>query len=143
MRKNGFSLLEVVFVLGIWSLLFLLAVPLQYSVLDNQEDEQFLKTFQSDILFLQNISYASSSRIELVFDHTNHCYTIEGLDEGTLLKRSFPAEWDIDERTMKEGISFNNHGTIRKPGRIQIDTPSTSYQIIFPLGKGRCYVEKL
>ncbi|MTW85146.1 prepilin-type N-terminal cleavage/methylation domain-containing protein [Virgibacillus dakarensis] len=142
MRKNGFTLLEVIFVLGIWSLLILLSAPIQFSILDKQTEEQFFRTFESDILLMQSMSYAANDKMELKINKNNNHYTIE-IDNGkTLIERAFPSDWKIDERLLGKGVSFNKLGTIKQPGRIKVVTTTSTYHIVFPLGKGRCYIEK-
>lgn len=142
-NKNGFTLIEMILVLGVLSIFILLSTPLQVSILDNQKEEQFLTTFQNDLLYMQSISYLSPHDIEMEF--TADRYSIRNGHENTiLLTRSIPAEWEFDMRTFKDkGISFANSGTIRQPGTMFLTTSKTSYRIVFPLGKGRCYIEKL
>lgn len=142
MKKNGFTLLEVIFALGIWSLLILLTVPIQFSILDRQEEEQFFRTFESDILYMQSMSYASPDYIRLVMDAENNSYEIKGLPNKNAIKRTFPSDWEIKIQTLQKIISFNKLGTIKHPGTMKIMTTSATYKIIFPLGKGRCYIEK-
>ncbi|WP_404453002.1 prepilin-type N-terminal cleavage/methylation domain-containing protein [Virgibacillus necropolis] len=57
--KNGFTLIEVIFVLGVLSILLLLSTPIKVSILDNQKEKQFLTTFENDILYMQSLSYLS------------------------------------------------------------------------------------
>ncbi|MEN1970577.1 competence type IV pilus minor pilin ComGD [Lentibacillus sp. N15] len=142
MKKNGFTLLEIVFVLGIWSILLLLVVPIQFSLLDHQEENQFFQTFQSDILFLQSMAYANTKQVDLTFDQANHRYTIQFVDGDILRERTYPADWQIEERTIEKNIAFNDRGTVKQPGVISVVTSSARYNITFPLGKGRYYIEK-
>ncbi|MGY0692929.1 competence type IV pilus minor pilin ComGD [Virgibacillus sp. FSP13] len=140
MKKNGFTLLEVIFILGIWSLLILLSLPIQFSLLDKQEAEQFFRTFESDLLYMQNMSFASKDNIRLSIDAENNRYTIFRHTNEKLIERNIPKEWQIDKRTLQKPISFNEFGTIRNPGRLKIITKKQEYEIIFPLGKGRYYI---
>lgn len=144
MRNNhGFTLIEVIFVLGVLSILLLLSAPIKVSILDNQTEEQFLTTFKNDLLYMQSISYLSPKSVGMNITADN--YTIIGGKEGTiLLSRKIPAGWKFDLRIYKTGlISFNRNGTIRQPGNIQLTTNKAVYRIVFPFGKGRCYIEKL
>ena len=145
MRNNhGFTLIEVIFVLGVLSILLLLSAPLKVSILDNQKEEQFLTTFQNDLLYMQSISYLSKEYIGMEIKADHYTIITDGHENNIAVRRSIPADWDFDLRTFKTGlISFNRNGTIRTPGNIHLTTNNASYKIVFPLGKGRCYIEKL
>ncbi|WP_106497155.1 competence type IV pilus minor pilin ComGD [Lentibacillus sp. Marseille-P4043] len=140
MKTNGFTLLEVIFILGIWSLLILLSLPIQFSLLDKQEAEQFFRTFESDLLYMQNMSFASDDNFRLSIDAENNRYTIYSRTNEKVIERTIPKEWKIDKRTLQKPISFNKLGTIRTPGTLEIITKKQEYKIIFPLGKGRYYI---
>ncbi|WP_188633613.1 competence type IV pilus minor pilin ComGD [Lentibacillus kapialis] len=137
-NSNGFTLLEVLFVLSVLSVLILIAVPIQASVLDKQTEANFLETLEMDILYTQSLSYNSRSRYQLFFPDQTH-YVIKKY--GTILERKVPEGWSIKKRTLPT-ISFNREGTIRKPGTMTIYTQTTQYNLVCPLGKGRCYFEK-
>lgn len=142
-NNHGFTLIEVLFVLGIFSLLLFIAVPIQFSTLEKQETKQFLETFQSDVMLVQNESYASTDRIDFTFDRTDHSYMAQVASKNDLLfKRSYPSDWQITDNFPVDGITFSKNGTIKKGGTITITTSSDTYDIIFPFGKGRCYVKK-
>ncbi|WP_161493847.1 competence type IV pilus minor pilin ComGD [Virgibacillus necropolis] len=143
-NKNGFTLIEILFVMGVLSLLLLLSAPIKVSILDNQKEEQFLTTLENDLLYMQSISYLSTDNIIMTFE-TNNYFVSSGHGSKVLLRRSIPDEWKFDLRTFQEegSISFNANGTIRKPGNLLLTTNKSSYKIVFPLGKGRCYIEKL
>lgn len=141
--NNGFTMIEVIFVLGVLSILLLLSAPLKVSILDNQKEEQFLTTFQNDILYLQSISYLTEGDIEMEFHATSYSIR-DGHQNKILLTRSFPADWDFDLRIYKnKGISFAPSGAITQPGNILLTTNRAAYKIIFPFGKGRCHIDKL
>ncbi|WP_430785290.1 competence type IV pilus minor pilin ComGD [Virgibacillus flavescens] len=141
-NKNGFTLIEMILVLGVLAVCILLSPPIKTSIIDNQKEKQFLTTFENDLLFMQSISYLSAEnfRMEIKTD----TYVIIGRHQGDLfLSRSIPKGWVINRRTIQSGIiSFNQNGTIRQPGTIQLVTKRSTYTIVFPLGKGRCYIEK-
>lgn len=141
MKKNGYSLLEIIFVLGIWSLFILLALPIQFDILEKQEEEKFFQTFKSDLLFIQNMALANNTNIRLDFE-PNHTYSIMQKTGEKLVERSIPEDWEIKRKTMQGPIKFTTDGTISNPGSFTIKTKHAEYSIIFPLGKGRCYIEK-
>lgn len=141
-NKNGFTLIESLLVLGVLAVCILLSPPIKTSILDNQKEKQFLATFENDLLFMQSISYLSAEnfRMEIKSD----TYLISGGHQSDLfLSRSIPKGWVFNLWTIQSGsISFNQNGTIRQSGTIQLVTDRSTYKIVFPLGKGRCYIEK-
>ncbi|WP_188453666.1 competence type IV pilus minor pilin ComGD [Virgibacillus oceani] len=143
MRKNGFTLLEVLFSLSIWGLFILLSVPVMFSVIDKQEEKQFFETFEFDLLYMQNMSYTTTDYIRLTFKLNSNTYEIrKGNNDELLVKRSIPDDWIVQKRKMTKPISFNANGTIKQSGSLYIQTKLSEYRIVFPLGKGRCYIEK-
>ncbi|TFJ93681.1 competence type IV pilus minor pilin ComGD [Lentibacillus salicampi] len=138
-QQNGFTLIEVLFVLGLVSVLILISAPIQLSVLDKKTEENFLETLEMDQLYMQSLSYNSRSRYRLAFTG-NKQYTIKKSGKN-ILERKVPEGWEIETRTLPN-ISFNKNGTIRKPGTMAIKTPTRQYNLVCPLGKGRCYIEE-
>lgn len=136
--KNGFTLIEVLFVLAILSILLLLSAPIHVLTLEKQVEEQFFKTLEMDILYLQNISYGSREGYKLMF-RNDTSYAITNVP-GTrvIMTREIPEGWRFDDDTLPY-ISFNQEGLINKPGTIRIHTPRNTYKLICPFGKGRCY----
>ncbi|WP_072887599.1 type II secretion system protein [Ornithinibacillus halophilus] len=72
LKPNGFTLLEMLIVLAIWSTIILLTVPPMISSIENHKEKQFLRTFQHDVLLTQSNALDGSnySRINLVMTIT-------------------------------------------------------------------------
>ncbi|WP_010530980.1 competence type IV pilus minor pilin ComGD [Lentibacillus jeotgali] len=140
-QSNGFTLIEVLFVLAVLSILILIAVPIQVSVLDKKTEESFLETLEMDLLYTQSLSYNSRTDYRLAFFPDQDRYIIKSTENRDILERKIPEGWTINKRIMPT-ISFNKNGTILEPGTMAIQTPTTHYNLICPLGKGRCYFDK-
>lgn len=142
-NENGFTLIEVLLILCVLAVLVLLSAPINLNVLDNKEEEQFLATFESDLLYIQSVSYLSNENIRMQIKVDK--YTInDGYLGNVIYSRSIPNGWSFDLRTIQSGvISFNQNGTIRESGTIYLNTDKSTFKIVFALGKGRCYIEKL
>ncbi|SDQ50519.1 competence protein ComGD [Virgibacillus subterraneus] len=139
--KNGFTLIEVLFVLALWSVLLLISAPLQFSILEKQEEDNFMDTFEMDLLYMQNKSYGSRNYFRLIFTE-NKSYTItKNSNLKILIERRIPKGWKIDYLNLQV-ISFNHRGTIVDPGSFMIQTINNNYKVTCPLGKGRCYIVK-
>lgn len=140
-RKNGFTLLEMLIVLGMWSILILLSAPLLFSSIDKQQEKHFLDTLESDVLYVQNMSIGSPEK-NIVLRFNKNQYTIyDNLTNESFITRELPPDYVLDPRTARN-ISFNKRGSISKPGTIALKTKRASYKIVFPLGKARCYIAK-
>lgn len=139
-KCDGFTLIEMLIVLTILYLIIIISVPLVTSTFAKVEEKQFLNTFQSDVLYLQNISIGSKDHIRMMF-REDHYEISNYMKNRTLIYRDYPDNMSIDARTMKY-VSFNDKGSIRYPGVIHMETALKSYRIVFPLGKGRFYVDE-
>lgn len=139
-KHNGFTLLELLIVLSIWSLLVLLSVPILVKNLDEQEIQQFFKVFEHDVLYIQYVATTSANK-EASIHFGNGYYTVRNGSTNQSIRRDFPSNWKIDTRSIQY-ISFNNKGTIRQAGTIEVETNQSNYSVVFPLGKGRGYVVK-
>ncbi|MFD1038474.1 competence type IV pilus minor pilin ComGD [Virgibacillus byunsanensis] len=135
-HQNGFTLLEVIFVLGIWSIIILISAPLNVTIVEKQEEKQFLETFKFDVLYMQNRSLLTNGYIKLTFYEES--YAIHE-DRKRLIKRDIPSNWQVNKWNLPF-LSFDHEGTIRQPGTFNIKTNLTNYLIVCPLGKGRCYI---
>src|SRR5699024_6395743 len=132
--------LEILIVLGIWSVFILLSAPLHFSSLDKQQEKQFMNTLKFDVLYIQSLSICSSDQATII-DFTESDYTFLDRTDKTIIRRKVPSGSSFDYRTSRQ-ISFNNHGSVRNPGIITLETKHDKYKIVFPLIKARCYIEE-
>lgn len=139
-NRNGFSLLELLFVLVIVSILILVSVPFYFKSLEKQQEKQFIETLEFDMLYIQSMAMHIrkedvAKQMENIFFGEND-YRIHLRETGEMIIRKYPKNFKVDVR-VRSKISFNEKGTIRHPGNIQIKTKHSVYSVIFPLGKGR------
>lgn len=139
-NSSGFTLLEMLFSLAILMILLTITVPLVFSTIEKQTEKEFFKVFKSDVLFLQNQSIGTNQYYRLVF-YDDHYKIIDSSTGESLVVRTYPNQLTVDGRLLKR-ISFNARGTIKQPGTMTISTEETTYRIIFPLGKGRFYIDE-
>lgn len=138
MKEDGFTLIEMLMVLGIISTLVLLAFPLQFNVLKEQEEKQFLKTLASDVLYIQQRSTLTSGMNRITFNENSYRITVDG---GPSMNRAYPKGLTIDTRTDRN-ITFNYNGNIKNPRTLYLVSSLNSYRMVFPFGKGRFYLER-
>lgn len=138
--NQGFTLLEVIFVLAILSILISLSAPIIFTTLEDQNEKQFFETLNSDLLLIQTASHGTTATdASIVFNDQSYTVRVLGKEEK-VMNRTYPTGWKSDGRAFKR-ISFKN-GTIRQAGTILLQSAESDYRIIFPLGKGRGYIEK-
>ena len=139
-QKNGFTLLELLVVLSIWSVLLLLVTPLTFTQIDERKEKLFLETLEFDLLFMQRLSTLTKDDVR--FGIRKDKYVIlQGHNENVVSTREIPAGWKFDMRSLKY-IAFDENGRVRQPITIVLTTNRSEFKIVFPLGKGRSYVVK-
>lgn len=138
LKSDGFTLIEVLVVLSIWSVIILLLVPISSKQIEVQQEKRFFETFEFDILYMQRLSMMTKEDVRLRF-YKDRYHILKGHKDPTILVRDMPPNWKINMRDYIS-ISFDENGRMRNPITIVITTTNASYNIVFPLGKGRYYV---
>ncbi|MDC3413402.1 prepilin-type N-terminal cleavage/methylation domain-containing protein [Aquibacillus sp. 3ASR75-11] len=143
MNEKGFTLLEVVVVLGITVMLLFIGIKIPLSVIDHQTTKQFFERFQSDMLRMQQETTLTSEYIRMTIYPDRHTYEIRKGGTGKLMiKREIPEGWEINLRTLSQPLSFLRNGNIQNPGTFSITTNDSTFLITFPFGKARSYIVK-
>ena len=135
---NGFTLLEVLFVLALLSIILLLLPPINVEVMEKQQEEQFLETFKFDVLYVQSMSNLITNEEVFIRLYKDNYKILRGSTE-TIAERTYPPGLVIDSRGNND-ISFNSTGTFFYPRTIRITTKHNDYNAVFQLGKGRFYI---
>lgn len=137
-NNRGFTLIELLFVLLIVSIVSLLALPSMYNMYKDQQTKQFFSLLDSDILYVQNQAMAGKRNCRVVFD--NDSYSV--LSEDKLIsQRSYPEHMRY-RNVSTNRIVFNDLGSARNVTTYLFYADHDMYQIVFPLGKGRHYIEQ-
>lgn len=139
-NEEGFTFIELLYVLLIVSILSLLVVPPMYHVYQEQQKNQFFTLLDSDILYIQNQAIARKTNFRIVFD-TEYYVVME--KDKQIYKRDYPNHLSYSKATTNR-IVFNTLGTVRNPTTYLFYDQSKGkrYEMVFPLGKGRQYVEE-
>ncbi|WP_217586699.1 competence type IV pilus minor pilin ComGD [Lentibacillus saliphilus] len=137
--QRGFTLLEMLIVLAIFSIILLLIPPIHIERLHIQQEEQFFSVLQSDLLYTQVLASTHPEHlVRLTFIASDQKYILV-MGSNIILERSLPGDW-IDHN---HEIVFAKSGVVKQPASFVLTTPSNSYKIVFPFGKGRARIEKL
>ncbi len=138
----GFSLIEMMIVLVIIATIRAVAYPSYGSFQRNRETEYFIRTFQKDIVHMQQKAVNENRIYNLSIDNENHIYEIRGNGSKKPEKKIFPKHIWFESYSMLLAVQFNQNGNISRAGTIYIHSANTSYKMVFQLGKGKFYVEK-
>ncbi|MEI3606809.1 competence type IV pilus minor pilin ComGD [Pseudogracilibacillus sp. SE30717A] len=136
---NGFTLFEMLLTIVILASLVLLAVPSIFSTIQKQEIAQFFKILDSDILYIQNQALGTRQNVRIVFDQEYYAVLTERQSEE--IKRYYPKQL-THEVKINNRLSFSNNGTVINPTTYLFKDKDTTYHLVFPLGKGRHYIEQ-
>ncbi len=136
---NGFTLIEMLLAIVVLASLILLAVPPLFSTIQKQETAHFFNVLDSDILFIQNEALGTRQNVRIVFD--KEYYSIVAEKQTEEVKRYYPKHLTHDVR-INNRVSFSNNGTVINPTTFLFKDKSTTYHLVFPLGKGRQYIEE-
>ena len=138
-NKNGFTLIEMLVVLSVLSIIILLAVPLQFSSLTKQEENQFIELFMHDVLLIQNQASMNSTESMFIRFHDDH-YLIIQRRKQPFAKRNYPNGWSFVGANRL--LEFSESGSVLNPRVILMYSKEERIAFTFPLGKGRFYVER-
>ncbi|MDN4525304.1 competence type IV pilus minor pilin ComGD [Fictibacillus fluitans] len=139
---NGYSLIELLIVLSISSILLgVTAVSLQ-SFYKSREVHFFLDQLKKDLYYTQRQAVMQQKVVFLHIDPGQHKYMIgSGLSIYKEIK--YADQVLVESFTMTMKINYTKNGTISSSGTLLIKTEAGKYRLVFLLGKGRFYVEKM
>lgn len=138
-NQKGFTLIEVLVVLGIKLLIILLIIPLAYENIAKTEMEVFFAELKCDVDLVQSHNYQTNDFYELTFNKKSY-KLIKNSTNQLIKEKSYPGGVTVDKRVF-ESVIYQNNGTFRTPGRIIFkEENKRSHELIFPFGKGGFYI---
>jgi competence protein ComGD len=143
-KGNGFTLIEMLLVLFI----IMTIVTITFFHLRTSYEEkvigQFLELFQEDIWLAQEYAISHSQSVELSFYNGQTFYDLrESGFRNLIYKRTFHSDLQIRPLTITNPIKFLPNGNINQPGTMYVLYNLNTYKVVFQLGRGRFYIEKL
>lgn len=139
-EKNGFTLIEMLIVLSLFSILLVFTVPTQFHSLNNQTEQRFIAQLEQDVLYIQNQAGLNDGKLYQINFYDEY-YQIYDRRNPLFTKRNYPESWKIIQ-AYSRNVRFTETGTLRQPRTIVIFSDTERIAIVFPFGKGRFYVEK-
>jgi|SRR5690625_837768 len=137
----GFTLIEQLISLTVLTVIIMLIVPITFHRMNDISEQQFLNVLSNDILYTQNMAFSYPEIYIRLRFYQDHYELIVGHFGNIPIRRSIPENWKISSSSLSE-IIFSKNGTIRQGGTLTIVTPANTYDVVFPLGKGREYIVK-
>ncbi|MBB5325223.1 competence protein ComGD [Anoxybacillus tepidamans] len=144
-HKNGFTLIEMLIVLMIVSTLTILVIPRIDQLEKVKEETYMIEQLTDDLLYAQQYAMTHKTAVVVVFYNAQGRYRMtESYTLGrTLIDRTLPSQWLFELATLQNPLTFLANGNVNKSGTILIKNGKTTYKVVFLLGKGRFYVQKL
>lgn len=134
-KQKGFSLLELIIVLGLASLLISIGTGVYSHLLVESEAKQFKKQLEQDLLYLQQ--YTQFDRSAKLYLENGKYEIYSSRLKKVLLIQEIPEGYAINIYPSALSFGFNQTGTALAPGNFTIRTPAGTDKLVFPLGKGR------
>lgn len=134
-KINGFTLLELLIVLTILAVISLLVVPNVYNTWKKQQTKHFLALFDADVFYIQNRGLGNLDNAHILLRKDKYIVALEGQQ---MYIRHYPKHLRYNGR--ETTVQFRAGGTINQPTTYQFLDDDMTYNLVFPFGKGRHYV---
>lgn len=141
-NEQGFTLLEMLFVLFIVMCLTGVVTKMSMKVSEAKEIERFFTQLQLDIHFTQMTSLERKEYFFIRFDGQTKSYSIKDHSNKNIYERIFPKNVEfLSSLSTLVTILYNENGNVSKAGTIYFKTPYGNKKVVITLGVGRVRVE--
>lgn len=137
-NEHGFTLIELLLVLSVIAVLSVLVLPSMVQMVHNIQTNQFFKKMDSDVLLVQNRSLEQTGDYVRIIFNEDHYIIYQA--SKLIKKQAYPKNMSFKHESYT--IYFGSSGTVKNAGTFKLQDDNDTYQITFPLGKGRQYVER-
>ncbi len=141
-NSKGFTLVEMLAVLFMWSLFIGIMITLTPSLFQKQKEENFMEQFRADVLWVQQQTMTTRTHHSILFMPEGKTYRILKNRFYIVETRELPDDWEVSSSyaSLDRHIRFDVSGSILESGSIQFLTPTKNFKVVFPFGKARYYV---
>lgn len=140
-RKNGFTLVELLFVLTLTLLLMTLALAFGNKGIKHQDIDHFFNQLVSDSLVLQQLAIDESRKVDIIFYPNKHRYELRYREsQKVIYYRTMPNSMNIDVKSTIFKIGFNEKGNASFVGKIIFQYIEGKKEVYVYLGSGRVYI---
>ncbi|MCL6615948.1 MAG: prepilin-type N-terminal cleavage/methylation domain-containing protein [Anoxybacillus ayderensis] len=145
MNERGFTLIEMLIILFVVTSIMSFTVPPFQHVLAERQLQYFLEQFRNDMLYAQQYAMSRKKTVAIIFYFDTCRYQVKegGTFGKELLARSFPSPFQFQMATLSPPLYYYPNGNVNKAGTLLVAYGHKKYKIVFQLGKGRLYAQKL
>lgn len=138
MKEEGFTLLEMLLVLGVISILSVVTYFNLYPLYEKKKAEQFVEQFSQDVLLMQQFAISHRNYYTLRWFPHQSMYSISATGGSKpVFQRYYDEAIEVDLYTFPNPMTYSSTGNINRGGTIIITYKSLTYRIVFQLGRGR------
>ncbi|WP_066047068.1 competence type IV pilus minor pilin ComGD [Robertmurraya korlensis] len=142
-NQNGFTLIETIFVLCIFSLIvsfsFLLVRPQMFFL----DKHLFFSQFKDDLFYMQQYAISNQTVVSVNILPLSHRYYAKDQNGKFIVDRTYSNKVNIREGSQKLYFRYNTTGNINTFGTLYIDILDETYRFTFYIGKGRFYAVQI
>ena len=131
MRKDrGFSLLELMVVIGIIAILSTIAIPSFFQWLPKHRIGSAAREVKSTLEFARSNAIRTNADVTVNFDWDNERLTVVDAGAVTLRTRQLPGDVDLDDIDLGASVTFTGHGFSDKSGGVVVVNTSDNTLIL-------------
>ncbi|WP_162595822.1 competence type IV pilus minor pilin ComGD [Bacillus sp. CGMCC 1.16541] len=141
-NQRGFTLVEMLIVLGVIQVMTSISLLVVQPLIEQYRIQFFLKQLQTDLFYMQQVAMTQTDRATFTFDSTTSTYYAVQRNE-ILFEKSYDSSIIISSVSGPNRVRYNSRGNISQGKTFFVRSGDTSYRLVFQIGRGRFYVEKL
>jgi prepilin-type N-terminal cleavage/methylation domain-containing protein len=129
-QDRGFSLLEMMVVIGIIAILSAIAIPSFIQWLPKHRIGSAAREVKSTLEFARSNAIRTNADVTVNFDWDNERLTVVDADAVTLRTRQLPGDVDLDDIDLGASVTFTGHGFSDKSGGVVVVNTSDNTLIL-------------
>jgi competence protein ComGD len=143
-RDRGFTFTEMLLVLSAITVLMAVSLPSVGNLARKKTETYIVTQLRDDLLYAQQYAMTYKTPVAVTFSESRPEYWVKEMKNGkTIFTRTLPNPWKFQLTTLTMPLLFLENGNVNKGGAMVLKRKDSAYKIIFLLGKGRFYVQKM